>query len=109
MVDQATLNARVDNSGTKPQLVIDGTVLVYASNFAISVELADPPGLNPTIALFHVLVKEVASPMKGVMQPFHKSVPFKDDRWTSAQVAFAYEPEEGSQDRVQSVTADIEF
>lgn len=104
----ASLQARIDNSGTKSQLVIDGSVLVYAEDFEIKVKKAVPQGINPSICLVHATVREFPSPMKGINRPFHLTTVYSDSRWTSVQVAFQYDPEEGNDGRIKSVSADID-
>ncbi len=109
MDDQtATLRATIDNSGTKPQLVIEGTVMVYASDYNIESEVAVPQGINETICLVNAVIHERQSPMKGTMRPFGlPPTPYKEP-WQSVQVNFQYEPSDGNEGRIQSITADIE-
>ena len=103
----ATVRAKLDMSGAKPHLVIDGTILVYTSLYEINLVLAVPQGINPTICLINATVSERPSPMKGVMQPFDLTIPYQDDRWKSVQVVFHYESDNGSDGRVQSISANI--
>ncbi|MCY1671558.1 hypothetical protein OVA07_11120 [Novosphingobium sp. SL115] len=102
----ANVRASIDNSGTKPQLVVDGSVMVYASDYSIKAEKAIPESFNPSIALIRVFVEERPSPMKGVMRPFSLRTPMKNE-WQSVQVDFVYNPEEGSEGRIQNVSAPI--
>lgn len=88
-------------------MVIDGTILVYTSLYEINLVLAVPQGINPTIFLINATVSERPSPMKGVMQPFDLTIPYQDDRWKSVQVVFHYESDNGSDGRVQSISANI--
>ena len=82
--------------------------MVYASDFEIECKEASPQGINPSILLVRAVVRERLSPMKGVMQPFQFKLPLREERWTSVHVSFVYDPEEGSERRIQAISADVD-
>ena len=53
-----------------PTLHIHGSTLVYTDDTTVTLEKANPQGINPTILLMNLNVVEGTGPRKGVMKPF---------------------------------------
>lgn len=90
----ASLKAEIDNHGTKPLLKVSGAVMVYTSDYVITVEEAVPQGIVPEELILEVTVEQRPSPMKGVMRPFSYSRAIGEVRYQSVRARFNLEIED---------------
>jgi hypothetical protein len=69
-MNNLTFNANLNLKTVPYELIIHGSIMTYRTDDEIIVEMADPQGINPSILLINIIVKQGKGPMKGTAKPF---------------------------------------
>ena len=84
-------SAVIDGRTQPNRLSVDGSVLVNRDADEVLVAEAVPQGINPTILLLEVSVKETIGPMKGVCKPFMFTKEVDGRQYTSVEIRYVDE------------------
>ena len=59
-----------NQSWNPPELHVHGSVWIYTEETEVSLDRAEPQGINPDILLLNLTIIEKNGPMKGTLRPF---------------------------------------